>query len=72
MSLSIKEASRSGDVLSLRLYANGLPKDKIYTIVQWPVTQATPSDLMSGVTFDANWTRRMRRKTGDLQRRRPQ
>jgi hypothetical protein len=53
MSVAIKEASRSGDVLSLRLYADGLPKDKTYTIVQWPVTQARPSDLMSGVTFDS-------------------
>ncbi len=52
-SLAIKESSRSGQVIKFRLYAEGLPKDEIYSIVTWPVTQKGPSELVKGVTLDA-------------------
>lgn len=35
------------------LYAQGLPKDAIFSIMQWPVTQNQPSELLGGVTLNA-------------------
>ncbi len=51
-SLSLKEISREGPVIRFRLYETGLPKDGVYTLLQWPVTQGEPSPVMRGVTFD--------------------
>ena len=51
-SLSLKEISREGPVIKFRLYETGLPKDGVYTLLQWPVTQGEPSPVMRGVTFD--------------------
>jgi hypothetical protein len=53
-SLAIKESSRSGNVIKFGLHAQGLPRDKIYAIVTWPVTQKEPSTITSGVTLDAS------------------
>jgi hypothetical protein len=53
-SLTIKEASRSGPVVSFRLYAQGLPKDGVYSILAWPVTQRLPIEVQKGVTLDAS------------------
>jgi hypothetical protein len=53
-SLAIKESSRSGSVIKFRLYAEGVPKDRIYSIVGWPVTQKAPSEVLKGVTLDAS------------------
>src|SRR5258708_5870297 len=53
-SLAIKEASRSGPVIKFRLYAEGVPKDGIYSIMGWPVTQKAPSAALKGVTLDAS------------------
>jgi hypothetical protein len=50
--LNIKESARSGQLIKFRLYAEGLPKDAIYTIVIWPVTQKGPSKNLAGVTLD--------------------
>jgi len=52
MSLSLKEASREGPVIKLRMYATGLPKEGIYTLVTWPVTARGPSASLRGITFD--------------------
>jgi hypothetical protein len=53
-SLTIKESSRSGQVIKLRLTATGLPKEGAYSLVTWPVTQREPSKLLSGVTLDGS------------------
>jgi len=50
--LTLKEASREGPVIRIRMYATGLPKEGIYTLVQWPVTQREPSAALGGVSFD--------------------
>jgi hypothetical protein len=50
--LTIKESARVGQLIKFRLYAEGLPKDGIYTIVTWPVTQNGPSKSLAGVTLD--------------------
>jgi len=51
-SLSLKEASREGAVIKVRLYATGVPKQGTYTLVTWPVTQRGPSEALRGITFD--------------------
>ncbi len=51
-SLAIMQSSRSGDVIKFGLHAQGVPRDKIYSIVTWPVTQKEPSMIASGVTLD--------------------
>jgi hypothetical protein len=50
--LTIKESTRSGQVIKFRLHAEGLPKDGIFTMVSWPVTQKGPSENLRGVTLD--------------------
>jgi len=50
--LTIKESARVGQLIKFRLYAEGLSKDGIYTIVIWPVTQKGPSKNLAGVTLD--------------------
>ena len=51
-SLSLKEASREGSIIRIRMYATGLPKQGTYTLVSWPVTQRGPGESLRGVTFD--------------------
>src|SRR5207249_2690889 len=53
-SLAIKESARDGQIIKVRLYAAGVPKDKIYSIVAWPVSQKGPLEAMDGVTLDAS------------------
>jgi hypothetical protein len=53
-SLLIKESMRSGPVLKFRLIADGVPRDGVYSIVAWPVTQKAPSGVLSGVMLDAS------------------
>lgn len=53
-SLVIKESERSGQVIKLRLIAEGLPKDGVYSLVTWPVTQKGLSVALRGVTLDAS------------------
>lgn len=52
--LTIKESARSERVIKFRLYAEGVPKDRVYSIVTWPVTQKGPSEALTGVTLDAS------------------
>ena len=51
-SLSLVELSRSGPIIKYRLYAKGLPREKTYALLSWPVTQAAPSENLQGVTLD--------------------
>ena len=51
-SLTIQESSRSGRTIKFRLSAEGVPKDGIYSIVAWPVTQKQPVEVQKGVTLD--------------------
>jgi hypothetical protein len=52
MALSLKEASRERPVIRIRMYATGLPKEGVYTLLTWPVTQRGPSESLRGITFD--------------------
>ena len=51
-SLTIKEVSRSGSTIRFRMYGTGAPRDSVFTLVTWPVTQGGPSEALAGVTFD--------------------
>jgi hypothetical protein len=46
-----KEVERQGAEVRYWLYVSGLPIDKNYTLVSWPVTQAKPSTVMEGVSL---------------------
>jgi hypothetical protein len=50
-SVKVKEVARQGSVVQYHLYVSGLPSDKLYTAVSWPVTQAKPSPVMEGVSL---------------------
>ena len=52
--LAVMETSREGGTVTFSLRATGLPKDKIYVLFQWPVTQMKPVPALRGVTFDAD------------------
>ena len=53
-SLVIKEFTRSGQTIKFRLIADGLPKDGVYSLLAWPVTQKGPGEVLKGVTLDAS------------------
>lgn len=51
-SIFLTELSRSGPIVKYRLHAKGLPHDNTYTLMQWPVTQKSPTENLSGITLD--------------------
>ena len=53
-SLVIMESARSGQTIKFRLVAGGVPRDGVYSLVAWPVTQKGPSEALRGVTLDAS------------------
>ena len=53
-SLAVREASRDGGTVTFGLRQTGLPKDKVYVLYHWPVTQLKPVPALTGVTFDDN------------------
>ena len=53
-SLTIKEASRSDDGSRFRLYATGVPKGTVFSLIAWPITQRGPSEVMEGIVLDEN------------------
>ncbi len=52
--LTIKEVAHSGSTVTLRLFAQGLPKDGSYALLGWPVTQKMPTEVLKGITLDAS------------------
>jgi hypothetical protein len=50
-SIRAVESSRQGGVVRYELFASGLPTDKLYTVVEWPVTKPGPVTLMEGVSL---------------------
>lgn len=37
-----------------RLMAEGIPKDAVYTLIMWSVTQKGPTEALKGITIDAS------------------
>src|SRR4051812_37379116 len=50
-SIRAKEVGRQGSQVQYNLYVSGLPSEKLYTAVSWPVTQAKPAPIMEGVSL---------------------
>jgi hypothetical protein len=50
-SIQAKESGRENGYVHYRLYVTGLPADKLYTVLAWPVTQAKPSQQFEGVSL---------------------
>ncbi len=48
-----KLAGGAGQTFKYHLYAEGLPPSETYTLRQWPITQNEPSDVLKGVTLNA-------------------
>src|SRR5439155_13828024 len=50
-SVEAKEVARRGSFIQYHLYVSGLPSDKLYRVVTWPVTQREPSTQIEGVSL---------------------
>ena len=50
-SIQAKQVERQGSLVRYNLYVSGLPVDKLYTALSWPVGQAKPSSIMEGVSL---------------------
>jgi hypothetical protein len=50
-SVEAKETGRQGGIVTYNLYVKGLPSEKLYTAVGWPVTQSKPTSLMDGLSI---------------------
>jgi hypothetical protein len=50
-SVRVEEVERQGSVVQYYLYVSGLPRDRLYSYVTWPVTQAKPSTTMAGISL---------------------
>ncbi len=50
-SVRAKEVERHGPAVKYYLYVSGLPADKLYTVMSWPVGQTKPSPIMQGVSL---------------------
>jgi len=50
-SIRAREIERRGAAVQYNLYVSGLPNDRVYNVVSWPITQSGPSTIMSGVSI---------------------
>src|SRR5215472_150636 len=50
-SIEAKPFGRDGDVVRYRLYVSGLPADKVYKVLNWPIDQEEPSVLLEGASI---------------------
>ena len=50
-SISAKEVGRQGSSVQYYLYVSGLPPDKLYTVMTWPVGEPNPSTMMEGASL---------------------
>jgi len=46
-----REVGRQGSLVQYHLYVSGLPTNKLYTALSWPITQAKPSPIIEGVSL---------------------
>jgi len=53
-SIEARELSREGAKVTYTLYVKGLPTDKVYTLVSWPVGKPGPFPAIKGVSIDEN------------------
>jgi hypothetical protein len=55
-SLQVKEVEKRGSLVKYYLTVSGLPTDKLYTVVSWPVMQREPSTIMEGISIGKDGT----------------
>ncbi len=53
-SIQAKEIARAESLVKYNLYVSGLPTDRLYTLMTWPVGQPKPSPLMQGLSIGKN------------------
>ena len=51
-SIEARESGRDGAKVIYTLFVKGLPRDKVYTLVSWPVKKADPFPALKGVSID--------------------
>ncbi len=49
--IRVKEVERHGSQVRYQLYVSGLPTDRLYNVISWPVTQTSPSNAIQGVSL---------------------
>ncbi len=50
-SIQIKEIERNGSMIKYRLFVSGLPADKLFSVMAWPVTNQQPMVAMEGASI---------------------
>ncbi len=50
-SVEAKEVERQDGVVQYNLYVSGLPTDKLYSAVSWPIEQQQPTTMMQGISI---------------------
>jgi len=50
-SIRVKETGREGSQARYSFYVSGLPNDRVYSVVSWPINQAHPVTVMEGVSI---------------------
>ena len=53
-SIRVKEVKREESFVRYNLYVSGLPTDRVYTVLTWPVNSRKPSILLEGVSIGKN------------------
>src|SRR6202140_3699805 len=56
VSIRAKEAERHGGLVRYNLLFSGLPADKLYSVMSWPVVQGKPSTIMEGASIGKDGT----------------
>ena len=49
--IRVKETGREGAVARFNFYVSGLPDDRVYNVVSWPIDQSQPATIMEGVSL---------------------
>ena len=56
VSIRAKETEKHGGLVKYNLLVSGLPADKLYSVMSWPVMQGKPSTIMEGASIGKDGT----------------
>lgn len=56
VSIRAKETEKHGGLVKYNLLVSGLPADKLYSVMSWPVVQGKPSTIMEGASIGKDGT----------------
>src|SRR5580765_8194875 len=54
VSISAEQSGHEGKAVMYQLHVTGLPGNRLYSLMSWPVTDKQPSVVMNGVTVGKN------------------